>query len=81
MNRLKNLFRNFSFHLLVFVLAAVLLCQPFAGPEAGRAAGVLFAYLFGAWGFLIVWLFLISRGCGSEDNQHPSPPEKEGDRV
>ena len=81
MNRSGNLFRHFGFQILLFVLAVVLFCRPFAGSGKSREAVSLFIYLFAVWGVVIALLFGIFLGTGTADGKDGNGPERDRRHV
>ena len=59
--RMKGLFRQTEFHLLLFCLSAFLFVWPFLTRPDMWSPAVMFVYLFLVWGIIIVILFLFSR--------------------
>jgi hypothetical protein len=62
MERLWNLFRQTGFHIFLFFLSLVLFGWPVVHFTDVKRLEVMFYYLFAAWGFVIVLLFVVSRG-------------------
>lgn len=81
MNRSGNLFRHLGFQLLLFILAVVLFCRPFAGSERSREAISLFIYLFAVWGFVIAALFGIFLGIGPAAGKDDAGPGRDRHHV
>lgn len=71
MRRPILLFRYFGFHLLLFIVAAVVFCWPFGSGAHAREAGAMFVYLLVAWSFFIAVLWVVGR--------HPGLPDPEPD--
>ena len=81
MNRFGNLLRHFGFHLLLFVLAAVLFCRPFAASAQSREIVTLFTYLFVVWGVVIAILFGVFLGTGPVDSSDGAEAGKDRPHV
>jgi hypothetical protein len=74
MKRIRNLFRQFEFHIFLFALFFFLFNWPFLGIfHAERGEGI-FIYLISVWAVAITMLYLIGKCCGG------SLPEENGAR-
>ena len=63
MQRLKNLFSQPEFHILLFCLGFVVFNWLFWGLFQLQRPELVFIYLFLNWGIAILLLFFISRSC------------------
>jgi len=61
MERLKALFRQSEFHALLFCGSLLLLTWPVVSFSDVDRLQTMFAYLFLAWGVIVLLLFLVSR--------------------
>jgi hypothetical protein len=61
MKKFERLWPQAEFQVLLCVLFFLLLSWPFSPFSGGHALRVVFFYLFGVWGLMILVLFLLSR--------------------
>ncbi len=61
MERLRNLFRQREFHMLLFCLAMVLVSWPLVSFSDVDRLKAMYVYLFLVWGLIIMLLFAVSR--------------------
>jgi hypothetical protein len=73
--RLKGLFRQKEFHVLLFHVCLVLFGWPIVSFHTIERAQAMFVYLFLVWGVVIFLLFLVSR---SVDVNDPSEESRKG---
>jgi hypothetical protein len=64
MERLRDLFRQREFHLLLFCLSIVLLSWPLVSFSDLERLKTMFVYLFLVWAAIIVLLLAVSRSLG-----------------
>jgi hypothetical protein len=61
MERLRALFQQTEFHVLLFCVSLVLLGWPVVSFSDVNRLQVMFVYLFLAWAAIVILLFLVSR--------------------
>ena len=61
MERLRALFQQTEFHVLLFCASLVLLGWPLVSFSDVNRLQVMFVYLFIAWAAIVILLFLVSR--------------------
>jgi hypothetical protein len=61
MQRLRALFQQTEFHVLLFCVSLVLLGWPVVSFSDVNRLQVMFVYLFLAWAAIVILLFLVSR--------------------
>jgi hypothetical protein len=77
MERLKALFRQTEFHVLLFCGSLLLLTWPLVSSSDVDRIQTMFVYLFLAWGVIVLLLFLVSR---SLDTGNESDGTESGNR-
>lgn len=72
MGRIKDLFRQKDFHVLLFHLCLVLFGWPIVSFDSLERVRAMFVYLFVVWALVIFLLFIVSRSVDV-----PEPPSDE----
>lgn len=68
MERLRQLFRQPAFHVLLFCVFLALFGWPFLTIAGYTQGGIIFYYLFLAWGTCIFLSFMIARSVKDENS-------------
>ncbi len=77
MERLRELFRQTAFHVLLFCSALTLLSWPFVSfSDVGRLKA-MFIFLFITWALIIFLLFLVSRSLAVSSTDEGTEVDKE----
>lgn len=76
MQRLKAVFSQQEFQVLLFFLAFVLFSWPVVSFSDFARLRSMFIYLFVLWGIIVFLLFLVSRSIDSNEEPGEDGPEK-----
>jgi hypothetical protein len=76
MQRLKSLFCQQEFHVLLFCLSLLLFSWPVVSFSDIDRLHTMFIYLFIVWGLIVFLLFLVSRSIQIQDESREDGPGK-----